>query len=152
MGAMLSDMSSALLAAMDHDRKHLLEQVFGTTFFALLFFSAWVWTIICYWRIFEKAGQEGWKIFVPAYHHVIMCRIAGLSGWWTLMLALFWLAFVTHGLTLIPLFVWWVWVNVRTARRFGKGFGFGLGLSIPVLDLFFRTALAHDKSTYSPAP
>jgi hypothetical protein len=30
--------------------------------------------------------------------------------------------------------------------------GFGLGLTIPGTDLFFRTALAYDKSTYTPQP
>lgn len=141
-----------VLAALEPERKELLWQVSGATFLTLVFFAAWVWTIICYWRIFEKAGQEGWKILVPSYHHVIMCRIAGLSGWWALPLLLILLVPKTKGLALIPLFIWWAWTNVRMARRFGKGFGFGLGLSVPVLDFFFRSALAHDKSTYAAQP
>ena len=138
-----------VLAALDPERKELLWQVSGVTFLTLVFFAAWVWTTACYWRIFEKAGQSGWKILVPGYHHVILCRISGLSGWWALPLLLLPLATKTKGLTLIPLFAWWVWTNVRMARRFGKGFGFGLGLSIPVFDFYFRNALAHDQSTYA---
>lgn len=150
----MSPAPALLLAALDPERKQLLNQVASTTFLTLVFFAAWVWTFVTYWRIFGKAGQAGWKVLVPAYHHVIMCRIAGLSGWWALPLFLLLPVILAASVkaklaALLVLLVWWVWLNVRTARRFGKGFGFGLGLALPGLDFYFRSALAFDDSTYS---
>jgi len=109
------------------------------------------------WQIFEKAGIEGWKAVIPVYHHILLTRLAGLSAWWTLPLLLVLPLLKAHDkgaklLCLLLLFVWWGWLCQRIAKRFGKGIGFGLGLTIPGTDLFFRTALAYDKSTYTPQP
>ena len=109
------------------------------------------------WLIFEKAGVDGWKAIIPVYHHVVITRLAGLSAWWTLPMLLVIPFLKAHDkgakvLCLLLLFVWWGWLCQRIAKRFGKGFGFGLGLTIPGPDLFFRTALAYDKSTYNPQP
>lgn len=109
------------------------------------------------WKIFEKAGQAGWKALVPTYHHVILTRVAGLSAWWTLPLLLVVPALLAPGkpaklLALLLLFVWWGWLCQRIARRFGKGIGFGLGLTFPVTGFFFRAALAYDGSTYQAQP
>ena len=109
------------------------------------------------WLIFEKAGVEGWKAVIPAYHHVILTRLAGLSAWWTLPMLLIIPVFAAPQrgkklLCLLLLFLWWGWLCQRLAKRFGKGVGFGLGLTIPGTDLFFRTALAYDQSTYTPNP
>jgi hypothetical protein len=108
-------------------------------------------------RIFEKAGQEGWQAFIPVYHHVILTRLAGLSAWWTLPMLLLAPLVLAHGkpvklLALVLLLVWWGWLCQRLAQRFGKGIGFGLGLTVPMLGLFFRTALAYDRSTYQARP
>lgn len=124
----------------------------GASFVALIAFS-----LRGLWLIFEKAGVEGWKAVIPVYHHVILTRLAGLSGWWTLpmLLILPILKAQDKGpklLCLLLLFVWWGWLCQRIAKRFGKGVGFGLGLTIPGPDLFFRTTLAYDKSAYDPNP
>ena len=55
-------------------------------------------------------------------------------------------------LAFVLLLVWWGWLCQRLAQRFGKGIGFGLGLTVPILGLFFRTALAYDRSTYQARP
>jgi hypothetical protein len=107
------------------------------------------------WLIFEKAGVPGWKAVIPAYHHVLLTRIAGLSAWWTLPMLLIIPLLAAHQkgpkvLCLVLLFVWWGWLCQRIAKRFGKGLGFGLGLTLPVTGFFFRAALAFDRSTYDP--
>ena len=109
------------------------------------------------WKIFEKAGQAGWKALVPTYHHVIITRVAGLSAWWTLPMLLLLPIFLAPGkpvklFALLLLFVWWGWLCQRIAKRFGKGIGFGLGLTFPVTGFFFRAALAYDRSTYQAQP
>ena len=37
--------------------------------------------IIAGWRIFEKAGEKGWKIFIPIYDCYILFKICGLKKW-----------------------------------------------------------------------
>jgi len=112
-------------------------KVFGACFLAVTLVALIAFSLRGLWLIFEKAGVEGWKAVIPVYHHVILTRLAGLSAWWTLPLLLV---------------LWWGWLCQRIAKRFGKGVGFGLGLTIPGTDLYFRTALAYDKSTYTPNP
>jgi len=133
------------------------QQVFVVSFLAAALVAAIAFSLRGLWLIFEKAGVEGWKAIIPVYHHVILTRIAGLSAWWTLPLLLV-IPFVkAHSqggklLCLALLFVWWVWLCQRIAKRFGKGIGFGLGLTLPLTSFFFRTALAFDKSTYNTNP
>lgn len=132
-------------------------KVFVVSFLATTLVGLIAFSLRGLWLIFEKAGVEGWKAVIPTYHHVILTRLAGLSAWWTLPLLLIIPLFAAHNkgakvLCLLLLFVWWGWLCQRIAKRFGKGIGFGLGLTIPGLDLFFRTALAYDKSTYNPQP
>ena len=132
-------------------------KVFGACFLAVTLVALLAFSLRGLWLIFEKAGVEGWKAVIPVYHHVILTRLAGLSAWWTLplLLVLPFLKAQDKGaklLCLLLLFLWWGWLCQRIAKRFGKGVGFGLGLTIPGTDLFFRTALAYDKSTYTPQP
>lgn len=132
-------------------------KVFGACFLAVTLVALLAFSLRGLWLIFEKAGVEGWKAVIPVYHHVILTRLAGLSAWWTLPLLLVFpfLKAQDKGaklLCLFLLFLWWGWLCQRIAKRFGKGMGFGLGLTIPGPDLFFRTALAYDKSTYTPNP
>ena len=38
--------------------------------------------IIACWRIFEKAGEKGWKILIPIYNFYILFKICGLKDYW----------------------------------------------------------------------
>ena len=38
-------------------------------------------TIICQWKIFTKAGCEGWKAIVPFLNMYTLTEISGYSGW-----------------------------------------------------------------------
>ena len=37
--------------------------------------------IIAGWRIFEKAGEKGWKILIPIYDLYILFKICGIKNW-----------------------------------------------------------------------
>ena len=126
--------------------------VLAVTLVALLAFN-----LRALWKIFDKAGFEGWTAIIPVYHHVVITRLAGVSAWWNLVMLLFLPLLKAHDkgakvLCLLLLFLWWGWLCQRIAKRFGKGAGFGLGLTFPVTGFFFRAALAYDKSTYHPQP
>lgn len=54
----------------------------GFLIFAAIFL---IISVVCYWRIFEKAGQPGWKAIIPIYNVVTIFKIAGLNPWLILL-------------------------------------------------------------------
>ena len=73
--------------------------------------------IIAMWKIFTKAGQGGWKALIPFYNVYTLCKIADGCGWKFLLL-------------IIPIvnFIYYIILNHRMAKSFGKGILFTLGL------------------------
>ena len=73
--------------------------------------------IAAFWKVFTKAGEEGWKAIIPFYNVYVLLRIVGRPGWWLILL-------------LIPFvnFIIWIIVALDLAKSFGKGTGFGVGL------------------------
>ena len=45
---------------------------------ALIFY---VLLVIAGWKIFEKAGEKGWKAIVPIYNVYIMFKIVNMTSW-----------------------------------------------------------------------
>ena len=58
----------------------------GTITIVALVFAIMV--IIGQWKIFEKAGEKGWKSIIPIYGQYILFKIAGIKTW-------FWVLFCT---------------------------------------------------------
>ena len=77
-------------------------------------------TLVALWKIFEKAGQPGWKAIIPIYNGVIYCRMAGLSGWFVILLFLPFVNFI---------------VSIIVAYKLAKAFGYGIGMTI--LEIFY---------------
>ena len=73
--------------------------------------------IVAYWKIFTKAGEEGWKCIIPIYNIIILLKIVGRPWWWLLLL-------------LIPFVNIIIMVIVMNdlSKSFGHGLGFTLGL------------------------
>lgn len=42
-------------------------------------------TIIAEWKMFKKAGKEGWEILIPYYNGWVLIEIAGLNWWYFLI-------------------------------------------------------------------
>ena len=49
-----------------------------------------VLSIVSLWMVFAKAGEGGWKIFIPIYNEYIKFKIAGCRGryWVSLLLCM----------------------------------------------------------------
>jgi uncharacterized protein DUF5684 len=111
-----------------------ISPVFGVVYFALIIFM-----IVAWWRLFTKAGQPGWASIIPIFNTYILCKIAGKSGWWVLLL-------------LIPCvgLVFWILVCIAVAERFGKGGGFAVGLIL--LPFIFFPILAFGDAKYQGGP
>lgn len=94
-----------------------------------------VFLIVTMWRVFSKAGQPGWAIFIPIYNAYVLCKVAAKPGWWVILM-------------FIPIvnIVIGILVSLGVAQQFGKGAGFGIGLAF--LGFIFYPILAFGDATY----
>jgi hypothetical protein len=81
-------------------------------------FIVLVVTIAAIWRIFEKAGKQGWTCIIPFYNVVILLEIVGKPWWWLLIIL-----FVPIGNI-----VFFIWALNLLSLSFGKNEGFTVGL------------------------
>lgn len=96
-----------------------------TSIFALnttnsfLAFVVYVLVVIALWRVFTKAGYPGWLAIIPIVNAIFVVKVAGFSGWMTL-------------LYLIPIvnIVFHIIVSIRLGRAFGHGWFFSLLLLV----------------------
>jgi hypothetical protein len=66
--------------------------------------------VACLWKIFQKAGEEGWKAIIPIWNTIVLLKISGRPWWWLLLL-------------LVPLLniVILIIVYLDLGKSFGKG-------------------------------
>lgn len=133
----------------------------------------YVLLIIAGWKVFEKAGEKGWKALIPIYNTYIFYKIVGMKKWfWAILVTSFVVSFVTtlmgQGtqaqnmdlttgagvfsflLTLamcIFAFVISVMYSIRTSKAFGHGGLFAVGLFF--LQGIFLLVLGFGKSKYN---
>ena len=50
------------------------------------FLLIWIGTTVGYWKIFEKAGVEGWRSLIPIYADYYLIKIVGKPWWWVFYL------------------------------------------------------------------
>ncbi len=73
--------------------------------------------IIATWKIFTKAGEEGWKSIIPIYNLYVFGKIAAGNGILGLLLLI----------PIVNIFVS-IYLNHQLSKSFGQGVGFTLGL------------------------
>lgn len=149
--------------------------ILGGMFAAVLAigFVYYLLLVIAGWKIFEKAGEKGWKSLIPLYNTYIFYKIVGMKKWfWAMLIASFAVSFVTSlmgqgtqiqqidmstGTGIIALilmvamcvfaFAMAVIYSIRTAKVFGHGTGFAVGLFL--LQGIFLLILGFGKSKYN---
>lgn len=96
--------------------------------------------IVAGWKIFEKAGERGWKVLIPIYNAYITLKLVGRPAWWLLLMLIPWVNFIVS-----------IIVAVDVARAFGKDVIFAiLGL---VLTPFGALILGFGDAKYQgPSP
>ena len=47
-----------------------------------------VFFLICYWKIFVKAGKPGWAAIIPIYSAIVLLEIVGKPTWWIILMFL----------------------------------------------------------------
>ena len=87
------------------------------------------------WKTFAKAGLSGWSAIIPIYNGYLLCKVAGRSGWWVLLLMI-------PSVHLIVRIIG----SLDIAKNFGPGTAFGLGLAF--LPLIFFPILGFSDPRY----
>jgi hypothetical protein len=91
--------------------------------------------IVSLWKVYEKAGQAGWKSLIPIYNYVVFLNMIDKPVWWIILL------FVPL-VSVVVLII----MHIELAKRFGKGVLYGLGLCF--LPIIFFPLLAFGDATY----
>jgi hypothetical protein len=105
---------------------------FGYYLFLLL---VGVFSIVCLWKVFVKAGKPGWAAIIPIYNIITELEIIGRPWWWLLLL---FIPLVNIVIGIIVIF--------DLAKVFGKSTGFGFGLLF--LSVIFMAILAFGDAKY----
>ena len=129
--------------------------VFGALWlvYMLVCLAIAVVAIIGMWKVFTKAGKEGWKSLIPVYNVYTLCEITGVSPWWILIV------FVGGIVCIIPILGYLAYMAATiyfgiliaksTANAFGKDTGFAVGLYF--LAPIFFCILGFGKAKYEGA-
>ena len=91
--------------------------------------------IAAVWKVFTKAGQPGWALFIPSYNAIVWLRVCGKPAWWIILLII---PIVNLIITLLA--------SLGMAKNFGKSAGFGIGLWL--LGPIFLLILAFGDAKY----
>ncbi len=94
-----------------------------------------IFLLICRWRIFKKAGKEGWESLIPIYNIIVLLEIVKKPTWWIFLF-------------LIPIYNIYIAiiVNIRLAKFFGKDDLFGILLTF--FNFIFEPIIAFGDSNY----
>ena len=125
--------------------------------FIVLIIAICVVEIIANWKIFEKAGEEGWKAIIPIYNTIVFCQISGTSPWWILIV--YAVSFIAGfiGAFFPPATIlgtaasvyFSVILSLNLAKCFKKDTGYAMGLVF--LGIVFYPMLGFGKDTYEKA-
>ena len=111
--------------------------------YLMIAFAWWLLQIIANWRIFTKAGEDGWKSIIPIYGDYISYKIAWQPAYFWLTLVLGIVSSCLQGtletndslmismiivLIKIILVIISIMYSIKLARAFGRGTGFAIGL------------------------
>jgi TctA family transporter len=119
--------------------------------FGLILAAIWLgvalFFIIAAWKVFTKAGQPGWGIFIPFYNVYLWIKIAGKPGWWL----------VLYCIPLVNIVVS-IMVTLVVGKAFGKSTAFSVFLliifgfiGIPILG-YGSAVYTSPTATPTPAP
>lgn len=111
-----------------------------------------VTTIIAQWKLFEKAGEKGWKCLIPIYGAYVWYQLTWSVGAWAAILAVSLLSLLTASIQVLALILSIVLLIMyiigchKASLSYGKGGGFTVGLFF--LPVIFYQILAFGQSEY----
>lgn len=117
----------------------------------------YVLEIIAWWKMFEKAGEKGWKSLIPVYNFYIYYKISWKTSWFFVALILS----IAYGIlgsatTMVPAAVATICSlicaildiiqSIKLSKSFGHGVPFGLGVWL--IQPVFLMIVGFGKSEY----
>ncbi len=105
-----------------------------------------IFLVAAMWKVYVKAGEEGWKCIIPIYNAVVLLKIVGKPWWWIFLMivpfvigAIINMSAALNGTvnpvtTLIAFavnivgYVYVVWTYNMLSKSFGKSEGFTAGM------------------------
>ena len=99
-------------------------------FFYILVIAAAIVELVALYKMFKKAGKQGYESLITGHNLFVMFELAGINPIWILG--------VVFGsvVAIIPVLGWIaypaflifieIWLNIRLAKAFGKETGFGV--------------------------
>ena len=98
----------------------------GTFFVAILLIAlvVCILQIVAMWKMFNKAGEKGWKSIIPIYGTVVLFKISGTSPWLILLCLLSIIPIVGP----LVIFGLNIYLSNNIAKSFGKDIGYTVGL------------------------
>ena len=102
-------------------------------FFYIVALAVGIFTIICNWKVYKKAGKQGWEAIVPVYNFIVLLQITEQPMWYIALL------FVPIANIVILILIY-----IELAKKFGQSAGFGVGLAL--LSPIFMAILAFNKN------
>ena len=109
--------------------------------------------IIAWWKIFEKAGEAGWKAIIPIYNIYTFCKIIGMNFWIYVLAIPFGLGILSAlvpalaVLTSIYGLVLSILIAIKLGDAFKQSTGFKIGLFF--LAPIFELILAFGSAKYA---
>lgn len=128
-----------------------LKNILDTTAGFITTILAIVITVVAWYRLFEKAGVEGWKAFIPIYNIYCYYYIAtgGINAglWFLGTFLLGWIPFVGKIVTIIS----YLYINYNFAKKYTTNEILVLLHLIPTLSSLIKLILAfgdYDFNSY----
>lgn len=115
----------------------------------------YILSIIGQWKVFKKAGKNGWEALIPIYNIYTLCQVVGVDPWW---IVITFVAFIVEAFipalsilaTLVTVY-FGILIAVSTARSFGKSDGYAVGIYF--FGFIFYLILGFGSSEYlGPKP
>ncbi len=110
----------------------------GLGIFIFFMFALVIFFVYCSWKLYKKAGKEGWECIIPIYNIIVLLDILKRPRWWIL---LYLIPFVSLIIAIINCF--------DLAKAFGKETSFGIGLLLLSPIFFPILALGDSKYMYT---
>ena len=100
--------------------------------FGLVFY---IYFAICLMQIAKRTNTpNGWMAWIPILNIYLMCKLAGKSGWWIILLLI---PFVNIIAVII------IWAEI--AKKLGKPAWWGVLMLIPIVNIIIPGILAFGK-------
>jgi hypothetical protein len=90
----------------------------------------------------KRKVANGWLAWIPIANIFLMTKLAGISGWFTLMIFASWIPFV--GGLAVAVFMVWMWWKI--AEKLGFPNWYGVLTIIPIANLIIVGIMAWGKA------